>query len=90
MVVCCFLQANVFISSFDYQLIIFFNTSDFMVFGSEPREGIDPKSPIKDVSKSRFLDLDEKEIENVNKGDGRFNNHVELKQKMCLMNGNFS
>jgi len=25
------------------------------------------------------VDLDEKEVENVNKGDGRFNNHVELR-----------
>ncbi len=33
--------------------------------------------------------FDEKEVENVNKGDGRFNNHVELKWKMYLMNGKF-
>ncbi len=35
------------------------------------------------------MDLDEKEVENVNKGDGRFNNHVELRWKICLMNGKF-
>ncbi len=35
------------------------------------------------------MDLDEKEVENVNKGDGRFNKHVELRWKICLMNGKF-
>lgn len=33
------------------------------------------------------MDLDEKEVENVNKGDGRFNNHVEFRWKFSLMNG---
>jgi hypothetical protein len=39
-----------------------------MVFGSKPREGTYPKSSMKDVSKSYFLDFNEKEVENVNKG----------------------
>ncbi len=31
-----------------------------MVFGPKSRKGIDPKSPIKDVLKSFFLDLNKK------------------------------
>jgi hypothetical protein len=38
-------------------------------FGSEHGKGTDPKSPIKDVLKSQFLDLNEKEVENVNSGN---------------------
>jgi hypothetical protein len=49
-----------------------------MVFVSEPRKGTDPKSSTKDVLKSRFLDLNEKEVENVNKCSRIINNHAEL------------
>jgi len=42
-------------------------------------EGKDPHFPIRDfLSKSQILDLDEKEVENVNKGGWRINKHVEL------------
>jgi hypothetical protein len=53
-----------------------------MVFGSELGEGTYLKSPINDVKKSHFLDLNDKEVENVNKGSRRVNNHVEL----CVKN----
>jgi hypothetical protein len=49
-----------------------------VVSGSESRKGIDPKSPIRDVSKSYFLDFNKKEVENVDKGNQRVNKHVEL------------
>lgn len=43
-----------------------------MVLGFEFEEGTDPKFLIKDlVLKSHILDLDEKEVENVNKGGWR-------------------
>ncbi len=43
------------------------------------RERIDPHFPIKEfISKSRFLDFDEKEVENVNKRGWRINKHVEF------------
>jgi hypothetical protein len=60
-----------------------------MVSKSESREGIDPKSPIGDVLKSCFLDLNKKEVENVNKSSQRVRKHVEFWVKMCLMNGEF-
>jgi hypothetical protein len=55
------------------------NSSDAMFFGSKAREGIKPNSPIKDpILKSQFLDIDEKEVHNVNKGGRRINKHGEL------------
>jgi len=47
-------------------------------FGSKFGEGTNPKSLIKDVPKSRFLDFNEKEVKNVNKGSQKINKHVEL------------
>jgi hypothetical protein len=35
-------------------------------------------SPVKDLSKSRFLDLDEKEVENVNERGQRISKHAKL------------
>jgi len=52
-----------------------------MVFGSKLGEGTNPKSPIKDVLKSRFLDLNEKEVGNVNKGNQKINNHADSRVK---------
>ncbi len=43
---------NVCVSSSNYKLTLIFSTCDFMVSRSKPREGINPKSPIKDVLKS--------------------------------------
>ncbi len=42
-------------------------------------EGIDPHFPVRDfLLKSQFLDLNEKEVENVNKRGWRINKHAEL------------
>jgi hypothetical protein len=49
-----------------------------MVSGFESREGIDPESPIRDVLKSCFLDLNKKEVEKINKGSRRVSKHVEF------------
>jgi hypothetical protein len=49
-----------------------------MVFGSKLGEGTNLKSLIRDVLKSCFLDLSDKEVENVNKGSQKINNHVKL------------
>ncbi len=55
------------------------NSNDAMFFRYETKEGIEPNSPIKDpILKNWFLDLDEKEVDNVNKGGRRINKHVEL------------
>jgi hypothetical protein len=46
------------------------NFGDAMFFGFEVGEGIEPNSLVRDhVPKSWFLDLDEKEVDNVNKGN---------------------
>jgi hypothetical protein len=46
---------------------------------SKVKEGIEPNSPIRDpILKSWFLNLDKKEVDNVNKGDQRLNKHVKL------------
>jgi len=62
------LTTDVFVSSSGSKLTLVSNTCDLMVFGSKLVEGTYPKSSIKDVSKSYFLDFNEKEVENVNKG----------------------
>jgi hypothetical protein len=49
-----------------------------MVFGSKLGEGTNPKSLIRDILKSHFLDLSDKEVENVNKCSQKINNHVKL------------
>jgi hypothetical protein len=55
------------------------NSDDAMFFGYEAKEGIEPNSPIKDpISKNQLLDLDEKEVDNVNKGGRKINKHVKL------------
>jgi hypothetical protein len=59
--------ANLCVFSFDCQLTYVSITCDLMVFGFKYGEGTDPKSPIHDVLKSHFLDLNEKEVENVDK-----------------------
>jgi hypothetical protein len=54
-------------------------TCDFIVTIFDIGERIDPNSSIKNLpSKSHFLDLDEKEVESVNKGGRKINKHVEL------------
>jgi hypothetical protein len=58
---------NVFVSSSSSKLTLVSNTCDLLVFGFKHGEGTYPKSSIKDVWKSYFLDLNEKEVENVNK-----------------------
>ncbi len=61
------------------QMIFLPNSGDAMFLGSKIKEGIKPNSPIRDpILKNRFLDLDEKEVDNVNKGGWRINKHVEL------------
>jgi hypothetical protein len=60
-----------------------------MVFVPEPREGIDLKSPIRHALKSHFLDLNEKEVENVNKGSQRISNDVKLWVKNAFDEWNF-
>jgi hypothetical protein len=55
------------------------NSGDAMFLGFEIKEGIEPNSPIRDpILKNQSLDLDEKEVDNVNKGGRRINKHVEL------------
>jgi len=50
-----------------------------MVIGSNVGERTYRYSPVRDLPmKSHFLDLDEREVENVNKGGWRINKHVEL------------
>jgi hypothetical protein len=61
------LTTDVFVFSSSSKLTLVSNTCDLMVFGYKPKEGTYPKSSIKDVSKSYFLDLNEKEV-NANKG----------------------
>lgn len=80
---------DVSVSFFSSKLILVSNTCDFMVFGSKPREGTNLKSSIKDVLKSYFLDLNEKEVENVNKGSRKINKHVELWVKNAFDQWNF-
>ncbi len=59
----------VFVFSFDCKLILICNICNVMVLGFEFGEGTNPKFLIKDlVLKSHILDLDEKEVENINKG----------------------
>jgi hypothetical protein len=55
-----------------------------MVFGSKLGEGTNLKFFIRDVLKSHFLDFNEKEVENVNKGSQKVNNHVELWGEKCI------
>jgi hypothetical protein len=63
-----FHATNLCVSSSNCQLIFVSITCDFMVFGSKSRKGTNLEFPIKDVLKSRFLHINEKEVENVNKG----------------------
>jgi hypothetical protein len=80
---------NVFVSSSSSKLILVSNSCDFMVFGAKLGEGTNLKSSIRDVSKSYFLDLNEKEVENVNKASQRINKHVELLVKNAFDEWNF-
>ncbi len=67
-----------------------FNFGNAMLSRFETREGIEPNSFVKDcIPKSWFMDLDEKEVDNVNK-DGHRDNTLNYKQIMHLMNGEFS
>ncbi len=61
------LVANLCVFSSNFQLTYVSITCDLMVFGSKFGEGTDLKCPIQDVLKSHFLDLNEKEVENVDK-----------------------
>jgi hypothetical protein len=72
------LAANICVSSFDCQLTSISITCDLTVFGFKSRKGTNLESSIKDILKSCFLDLNEKEVENVNKSSQRVNKHVEL------------
>jgi hypothetical protein len=81
--------ANIDVFLKNYQLIIISSTCDIMVFVFEPRKGTNPKSPIRDVLKSHFLDLNDKEVENVNNGNQRNSNHVELWVKNAFDEWNF-
>ncbi len=55
------------------------NSGDAMLFGSQVEKGTKLDTHVKDlVLKSWFLDLDEKEVDNVNKGGQRVNKHIEL------------
>ncbi len=85
-----FLTTNVYVSFSDYQLIHVSSIFDFMVFRCKPREGTIPKSPIKDVPKNFFWIFMQRKLKMLVKAMEDFNNHVELKRKMCLMNGNVS
>jgi uncharacterized protein YkvS len=50
-----------------------------MVLGSNVGERINQNSLVRDLPlKSHFLDLDDKEVENVNKGGWRINKHAKL------------
>jgi hypothetical protein len=50
-----------------------------MVIGFNVGERTNHNSHVKDfLPNSHFLDLDEREVENVNKGGWRINKHVEL------------
>jgi len=53
----------------DYQMTFVSNSDDAMFFKYETKEVIELNSPIKDpILKNSFLDLDEKEVDNVSKG----------------------
>jgi sulfur relay (sulfurtransferase) DsrC/TusE family protein len=61
-----------------------------MVSGFESRKGIDPKSPIRDVSKNYFLDFNNnKKLKMLIKAIKKSTNMLNSKQKMRLMNGGF-
>jgi hypothetical protein len=54
-------------------------SSDAMCYGSNVGYGTNPKSPIIElILKSRFLVIDDKELENVNKGGQRVHKHAKL------------
>ncbi len=54
------------------------NSGDAMLSGSKAENGTKLDTNVRDfVLKSRFLDLDEKEVDNV-KGGWRVNKHIEL------------
>ncbi len=55
------------------------NFGDAMLFGSKAKEGIKFDSLVRDpIFKSQFLDLDEKEVDNVIKGGRRVSKLTEL------------
>jgi hypothetical protein len=54
------LVVDVCVSFLNCQLNFIFSICDLVVSRFESREGIDLKSPIKDVSKSYFLDFNKK------------------------------
>jgi hypothetical protein len=55
------------------------NFGDAMFFRSKAEKGTKFDTHVRDlVLKSWFLDLDEKEVDNVNKGGRRVNKHIEL------------
>ncbi len=65
-----------FPSSFEF---VGFKVIGFKVFGFEVAEGTDYESIVRElVLKSHSLDIDDNEMENVNKGGWRMNKHVEL------------
>jgi hypothetical protein len=60
-------------------MILISNFDDAMLFGSEVGEGIKFDSFVRNpILKSQFLDLDEKEVDNVIKGGRRFSKLAEL------------
>ncbi len=78
--------------TFDCQMTPLFNIGDAMVFRSKVGEGTKFDSPNRDhVLKTWFLDLDEKEVDNVNKGGTRkLVSMPNYGRKMHLMSGKSS
>lgn len=63
----------------DCQMTFVSNSIDAMFYGFEAREEIKLNSPINaPISNNQFLDIGEKEVDNVNKGGQRINKHAEL------------
>lgn len=72
-------------------MIHVFNFGDAMFFGSKVGEGIELESLVKDlVPKCWFLDLDEKEVDNVIKGSRKVSKLVELWAKNAFDEWSFS
>jgi hypothetical protein len=60
-------------------MILISNFGDAMFYGSEVQKGIKPNSLVKYlIPKSQFLDIDEKEVDNVNKDGQKVNKHTKL------------
>ncbi len=82
-----------FFNDSSHEVVIIFNfvdhnSSEHVASKSNIFEGVECESLIKEpLLKSHFLNIDKKEIENMNKGGWKTHNHVELERRMHLMNG---